>query len=379
MIGSPAAREGSIMPYQEEPRDEPVRFAIDAGTTDFTRTLMPIVITGSVKGVAEARATYEHVLANVPALFERNVAHYKRLLDETVDISTPDPRLDTFYRWAKIGVDKGVATNPFLGTGLIAGFRTSGESERPGFAWFFGRDAIWTTFALNAAGDVDTTPAALTFLRKFQREDGKIPHEISQSASLLPWFTAYPYAWASADATPLYIVGHADDWRARGDMAFLKEAWPSLVKAWRFSAATDTDGNGLIENTKVGHGWVEGGALSPPHEEIYLQGVWVEAQRGLALMADAMGDAATSKAATAGAERTRRAIEEIFWQAPTHAYAYATKLPRTERILAEPGPGRERRQQGLDAIAEARLYDERTVLTAVPLWWRVLDRCACRR
>jgi len=373
VIGSPAAREGSIMPYQEEPRDAPVRFTIDAGTIDFSHSLVPIVIAGSVSGMGEARATYTRVLEGVPALVARTAEHYKKLLEQTVDIATPDARLDAFYRWAKIGVDKGVATNPLLGTGLIAGFRTSGESERPGFAWFFGRDAIWTTFAINAYGDGNTTRTALTFLRKFQRADGKVPHEISQSASLLPWFTDYPYAWASADATPLYIEGHGDYWRTSGDTAFVKEAWPSIVSAWRFSAATDADGNGLIENTNVGHGWVEGGALSPPHEEIYLQGVWVEAQRSLAAMAEAVGDNDTAKTAASGAERTQRAIEDILWQASSAAYAYATKLPRTTRILAEPGPNRERRQRALDAIADARIYNERTVLPAVPLWWRVLD------
>ena len=57
-------------------------------------------------------------------------------------------------------------------------------------------------------------------------------------------------------------------------------SWDSIVKAYRFSAATDTDGNGLIENTNAGHGWVEGGALYPAHEEIYLEGLWVAASRG---------------------------------------------------------------------------------------------------
>ena len=85
-----------------------------------------------------------------------------------------------------------MVTNPLLGTGLVAGFRTSGESERPGFAWFFGRDALWTVLASTSIGDFDTARTALEFLQKFQRDDGKIPHEISQSASLIPWFTDYP-------------------------------------------------------------------------------------------------------------------------------------------------------------------------------------------
>jgi glycogen debranching enzyme len=372
VVGSPLAREGSLMPYQEEPRDVPVQFTIDpaAGAGG---SFIPIVIAGSVTGAADARAVYTRVLDNIPALLHGNAEHYRRLVDDTLNIDTPDDRLDSAFRWAKVGVDKGVATNPLLGTGLLAGFRTSGDSERPGFAWFFGRDALWTTLALDGYGDVTAARAALEFLRGFQREDGKIPHEISQSASLIPWFTKFTYPWASADATPLYIVACADYWRVTGDAEFIRTAWPSIVKAFRFSAATDTDGNGLIENTKVGHGWVEGGALYPPHEEIYLQGVWIAALDAVGeLAAGPMGEPGLSEEATRLRERTKQSIESTYWLAQPEAYAYATKLRRSERIVAEPGPALERRQARLDAIAGERLYDERTVLTAVPLWWGVL-------
>ena len=84
-----------------------------------------------------------------------------------------------------------------------------------------------------------------------------------------------------------------------GDREFLKASWDSIVKAYRFSEATDTDRNGLIENTGAGHGWVEGGALYPPHEEIYLQGLWMEALRGIAELADVMTDPALARTARA--------------------------------------------------------------------------------
>ena len=70
------------------------------------------------------------------------------------------------FAWAKVGMDKGMATNPLLGTGLLAGFRTSGESERPGFAWMFGRDALWTALAITSYGDFAATRTALDFLRQ---------------------------------------------------------------------------------------------------------------------------------------------------------------------------------------------------------------------
>jgi glycogen debranching enzyme len=349
IIGSPDARDLSLMPYQEEPRDVPVRFVRELTPEEARRTLVPIVIAGSTNGAAEAQATYDRLLSSAPALYAKTALAYRQLLDRTTDLQLPDERLVTAFRWAKVGIDKGLATNPGLGTGLLAGFRTSGDSERPGFAWFFGRDALWTALAIDAEGDFATARTALDFLTKYQRADGKIPHEISQSAALVPWFDAYNYPWASADATPLFIVAHADYYRATGDRAFIAQHWNAIVKAFKFTAATDTDGNHLVENTKFGHGWVEGGALYPPHEEIYLQGVWIAALNGLAELAGVMGDSPLASDARARADQTRRAVEERYWLADRGYYAFAT------------------------GDSGSRLIAEDTVLPAVPLWWGLLQ------
>ncbi|HTG13673.1 MAG TPA: GH116 family glycosyl hydrolase, partial [Blastocatellia bacterium] len=373
MIGSPVARDVSVMPYQEEPRDVPVRFVIDVEPEAANSNFIPIVIAGSVEGRAKAKATYDKLLATAQSLYENNVRYYARLQNETAMVETPDERLNTAFAWAKVGVDKGMATNPFSGTGLLAGFRTSGESERPGFAWYFGRDALWTTLAITSYGDYAATRTALDFLKKFQRDDGKIPHEISQSAGLIPWFKDYGYPWASADATPLYVIAHADYWRTSGDLGYIKKNWDSIVKAYRFTAATDTDGNGLIENTSFGHGWVEGGALYPPHEEIYMQGLWIEALGSIAELADQMGDKRMATEARGAAERTRAATAKTYWLADRGFYAFATNRPQATPRIAEPGPARDRRQTRLNELSKASLIDEDTVLPAVPLWWRTLD------
>ncbi len=369
VFGCPVARDISVMPYQEEPRDLPNRFVIELPAEAAKGGRIPIVIAGSVDGRAAATSTYDRILAGIQSLYERTANHYEALGRNTLSLVTPDERLNTAFAWAKVGIDKGLATNPLLGTGLLAGFRTAGESERPGFAWFFGRDALWTTMAANAEGDLETARSALEFLRKYQRQDGKIPHEVSQSASIVPWFDQYPYAWASADATPLYVIAHDDYWRTTGDRAFLERAWPSIVSAYRFSAATDTDGNGLVENTNVGHGWVEGGALYPAHEEMYLQGLWIAASRGIAELASVMNDPALASTAAAGAERTRAAMEATYWLDDRGFYAFATARPRSSPAVAEPGPHRQARQARLDALRQSRLIDEDTVLPAVPLWF----------
>lgn len=376
MIGSPAARDISVMPYQEEPRDVPVRLAIEPSAEALKSHFIPIIITGSVEGRDKAKESYNRLLTSAQALYEKNVAYYERLQNETTSIRTPDERLNRAFQWAKVGIDKGIATNPSLGTGLVAGFRTSGDSERPGFAWFFGRDALWTSLAINSYGDFGVTRTALEFLKKYQRADGKIAHEISQSASLIPWFTGYDFPWNSADSTPLYVIVHGDYWRASGDKDFLRTNWDSIVKAYRFSAASDTDGNQLIENstkTKFGHGWVEGGGLYPPHEEIYMQGLWIEASRSLAEMADVLGDGALAGTARTNAERTRLAMEQNYWLPDRAFYAFATKRPPADPPQADPGPNRAIRQTRMEELSKAPIVDEDTVMPAVPLWWRTMS------
>ncbi len=373
VLGSPTARDLSVMPYQEEPRDAPIRFTVEVPVDLARSSFVPIVMAGGVTGRDDAKAVYDRLLSSIPALYAGNVEHYRALLEQTTSISSPDPRLDESFAWAKVGIDKGLATNPQLGTGLLAGFRTSGESERPGFGWFFGRDALWTALAIHSYGDFAAARKALDFLKGVQRADGKVPHEISQSAALIPWFTDYPYPWNSADATPLYVIAHADHWRATGDRGFLDRSFESIVKAWRFTAATDTDGNGLVENTKFGHGWVEGGDLYPAHEEIYQQGVWIEACRSLGELADVRGETALAREARDRAERTRDALEKTYWLSDRGFYAFATVLPREGRPEADRDPARERRQARLEALAKGGLVDEDTVLPAVPLWWKELE------
>jgi glycogen debranching enzyme len=373
IVGTPNAKDVSLMPYQEEPKDVPVRYQINISPDEAAKNFLPVVIAGSTDGRPKAVETYNKLLKNAIPLYENNVKYYENFLDNTAQITTPDERLNTAFAWAKIGTEKGVATNPFLGTGLLAGFRTSGDSERPGFAWYFGRDSMWTALAINSYGDFATTKNALNFLKKYQRDDGKIPHEISQSATLTDWWKGYPYAWNSTDATPLYVIVQADFYRTSGDLEFLKANWDSILKAYKYEEATDTDNNGLIENTKFGHGWVEGGALYPPHEEIYLQGVWIEASKNMAEMADAMGDKTLAERAKANAEKTRAAMEKTYWLDNKGFYAYSTQLPRKEPLKAEPGPNLERRQKRLNELQNAKIYDEDTVLPAVPLWWKTMS------
>jgi glycogen debranching enzyme len=123
-----------------------------------------VVIGASVKGQSDAEAAYRRLESNYSALMKESADYYRAYLDNTVRVDLPDRQLQQSYDWARVSMLQGLATNPYLGTGLIAGYRTSGGSQRPGFAWFFGRDALWTSLALDAEGDFSNTRGALEFL-----------------------------------------------------------------------------------------------------------------------------------------------------------------------------------------------------------------------
>jgi hypothetical protein len=230
---------------------------------------------------------------------------------------------------------------------LIAGYRTSGGSQRPGFAWFFGRDALWTALALDAEGDFGNTRTALDFLSKYQRADGKVPHEISQGANFVPWFTDYPYPYAAADATPLYIISMNDYVVASGDRAFAQQKWDSLWKAYQFLRST-YDARELPQNVGVGHGWVEGGPLLPVRTELYQSGLGAEALRALSNLARLAGKEDVSKQLADQFTRQKPLVNRTFWLAEKNRFAFA--LDQSNQPVDEP-----------------------SVLATVPMWFRLLD------
>lgn len=368
IVGSPLGTDASIGDFKDTPRATFNQMAMHVSAVQSKSNFIPIVIAGSAGGLSAAKDAYDKLINSAQTLYEKNVAYYARLQEETVSVTTPDDRLNKAFAWAMIGMDKGLVASP-TGTGLVAGYSASGDTERPGFAWYFGRDALWTTFALNASGDFKLARAALALLKQLQRADGKIPHETPQIASLVDWSNAYPYAWRSADATPLYVIASADYWRTSGDAKFLRENWESILKAYRFSATMDTDGNGLIENTNFGHGWVEEGKLSEQREEIYLQGLWVQASRRMAELADEMGDSATATKARANAERTRTAMDQTYWLPQREFYGFATQAS----AAAVPSVAGQPNKATAAEATRARVVEEDTVFPAVALWGHSLD------
>jgi glycogen debranching enzyme len=316
-----------------------------------------IVIAASFTGRAALTSLYDHLAKDYPVLLTDSAEYYRNYLARTVNLKLPDAEIEKAYDWARVSMVQGLVHNPFLGEGLVAGFNTSGAEGRPGFAWFFGRDAEWTSLALDAAGDFSNARTALEFLSKYQRADGKITHEISQSAAFLDWFKNTPYAYASADATPLFIVAVNDYVMRSGDLDFARQQWDNLWRAYQYLQTT-YDGQGLAQNAGVGHGWIEGGPLYPAKTELYQASLGLEAVRALSRLAHLLGKEDLGVQLSQIFERQKPILDKAFWSAEKQIYTYALPLNIADTNRTD---------------MNRQLMDATSVLATVPMWFVQLN------
>jgi glycogen debranching enzyme len=323
-IGSPYATSGTSHPAHDAPLVGS-QFTLRFDTARASAEYIPIVAAGGAMVRDSAERVYTRLLGNAERYWREKVEHYRGVHGDLLSMRSPDAALDLALEWAKINLDQQLVCNPDLGCGLVAGFGRAGAGNfRPGFGWFFGGDASINSFAMDGLGQFALVRQGLEFFAKYQRADGKITHEISQAAARLPWFTDYPYTFFHGDTTPFWILACYRYWLASGDDAFLRAMWPHIVKAFRWSAATDGNGDGLMENPLAGAGAIEVGGLGENLlTDIYLGGVWLASLEGLGTMATAMRDGAVGRDAAALLARARATLESAFWLDGPGIYAFA--------------------------------------------------------
>jgi glycogen debranching enzyme len=343
-LGSPATTQASDVPAHQLTAAPP-QFVIGVGSegdqyiaprlgeppgknVNLRVAYIPIVLAGGEMPRDSARALYDRL--SLPGAAEREwkkrVAHADSMRRTTLSIASPEPWLDRAVEWAKVNLDESMVCNPDLGCGLVAGYGLSGgASDRPGFGWFFGGDASINSFAMSGVGQLDLVrEGVFRFFAKYQRADGKITHEISQGAGKIRWFEDYPYAFYHGDTTPFWILACGEYWRQSADTALVRELWPNLRKAYEWSRATDTDGDGLMENTKAGAGALEVGDLQIGIvSDVYMSGVWAASLERFARMADAMNEPALATEARAIRAKAITTMESRLWLPSLKQYAFA--------------------------------------------------------
>ena len=267
------------------------------------------------------------------AIRQERLLHARRLEERLAALETPDAALNRGFGWAKVRVDSFQAATPGVGRSLVAGYGPSSAARgggRPGYAWYFGRDACWTAFASLAMGDREIAKEVLRFLSRTQDASGKVAQDYTTSGLA---------SYDAADTTPLFLLLAARYAAWSGDLDTLGRLWPQVMSAYRFCLGTDHDGDGLIENHRVGHGWIEHGPLGGLHVELYLAACWLAALEGLAPAAHALGFEQLAEELVARGERARGSIRHRFRVGEDYAHGLESDgRPRTQRsaLLAVP-------------------------------------------
>jgi hypothetical protein len=317
-IALPGATHGIMAPYQERPQVYPLELRLHVDPKNDRGRLYPLLMAVARTKAMATNEALEGKLVKlddaVPELYEATAKHARDEEERLTSIAD--------FGWAETSI--GQLRTKVQGSGeeaLVAGYYASCDSARPGFGWFFGRDALYTLYAIDSEGDFALSRKELEFLLHRQREDGKIMHEYSQTAADVDWLS-YPYEYAAADATPLFLTAMLDYVRSSGDVAFLRDHRDAVLRAWRFETTHDSDGDGVYDNAQ-GTGWVESWPLGMPRQEIYLALLDEQASRAVANLAGLLGDASLADAATRRAGTIHKTIEREYYQPATGTYAFS--------------------------------------------------------
>jgi glycogen debranching enzyme len=339
----PGAQPGILAPYQERPQVHQVELKLHIDPVRDHGRLFPLLMAVATKQEAATNgalaATLIKLNGTVASDYKTHAESYKKLLAKATSIETPDKTLNDAFQWAVISIEQlKTKALPTDETALVAGYYASGDSARPGFGWFFGRDALYTLYAVNGYGDFALSKSELEFLINRQRDDGKIMHEYSQTAAAIDW-KSFPYMYAAADATPLFLLAVADYVRSSGDLGFLTTHRDAIEKAWMFETnhapGADKGGNGIYDNTQ-GTGWVESWPTGMPHQEIYLALLDEQASRAMARIEDLLKDAQKAEPPRQRAAAIAKTIESQFYDEQKSCYTFSRNtdgsLDRTSTV-----------------------------------------------
>jgi glycogen debranching enzyme len=332
-VEMPGAEPGILAPYQERPKTYPLQLVLHFDPAHDGNKLFPLLL-ATADSVEDSNTTalarnLDEIGRVFQSLYEETGAYYKKFLSEHLILETPDKQFDDAFAWAEVSIDqlKVQTATPPKETALVAGFYGSGDSARPGFGWYFGRDALWTLYAVNSYGDFQLSRDQFEFLLHRQSPEGKIMHEWAQTASLVDW-KSLPYPYASSDATPLLLMAANDYLQISGDVAFLKTHWDSLQKAWDFERSHDSDGDGIYENTE-GSGWVESWFHQMPHQEIYLAALDQQASTAFSNIAKVTGQSQLAEDAKKRAGHIAQQLEKEYFLPQADFYAFSRNADGT--------------------------------------------------
>ena len=236
--------------------------------------------------------------------------------------------LETVFRWLKhnaIWLEMDADT---LGYGFAAGIED--------YPWFFGCDSEFSILGLNAVGRYDLSKSMLRLLAKASERTngtGQIIHEMSTNGAV--------FNPGNLNETPQFVTACWDTYLWSGDLEFLKEMYPLMLKSMRWLEKQDLDHNGIPD----GYGMMEIHGMDGEMIDVASYSVqgW-EALHQAALAMD--NDAGIAEWAGKNAARLSTYINEYYWIESAGAYADVRGTPSQAVSLIE------------DAIQRAKELDK---------------------
>ncbi len=297
---------------------------------------------GSDQGLAEARASYDEVLATPRALLKGKILA-RQAVDQRTQVSLPgDPLLERSIRWSKQNLADSVQDARdlqlrFVDTGLqfpapegsLGQMRWLGAGW-PDYPWLFGTDGEYTAFASVTMGQFEEIKDHLRALRDVSEiindGSGKVVHEVTPDGSV--YFGANE-SEGNTDETSKFPSAVALVWRWTGDDAFRDEMYDFSVRGMEYVVdQLDEDGDGWPE----GLGNVERPGMG--EEKLDNTVYTIRGLRDLADMARSKGDDATAAWASGVARSMERRFEHAWWYgAGTRQYADSLTNPDNERVF----------------------------------------------
>jgi hypothetical protein len=311
---------------------------------------IPLAAVAGRASSKDVKTLFKRVKGKYGFYLDERKEKIKTFLKEHLTVETPKEEINEAIRRGILNVHFAFVYNPDLGEGLVAGYGLSGDRERPGFAWYFGGDGLINSYAVLNYGDFEGAKKEIEFLLKYQREDGKIMHELSQGAVFLDWFSDYGFPFFHGDTT-LYFASFLDFYLKRtGDIEFFTIHRSKIDKVFSWMKACDSDKDGIMESKLAGVGASETGPLRRKMKtDIYLASLSVKAWESMLDIYRLLMNKRNAAVAKERLRRSRQALEKLFWDNNRQYYAYA---------VAEDGTQ----------------IEETTIWPAIGMRFKVLDR-----
>ena len=233
----------------------------------------------------------------------------------------------------------------------------------PWFACFFGRDSLIAALQ-SLIFSPDLARATLRLLANYQgrevdpwkeEEPGKIMHELRRGEMARLGEIPHTPSYATADATPLWLMLLAETFRWTGDRQLVDELWQPALRALEWiDHYGDRDGDGYVEyrcNTPDGlinHGWkdsavsvfhTDGSLSEQPTALVEVQGYVYAGKLGMAELCDMRGEPDLAARLRADAEALRERFNRDYWLEDRQFLAFALdgRKQQVKTITSNPG------------------------------------------